>query len=161
MKSFIHKKGPVTPAMNITPLIDIVFLLIVFFMLASTMVTKQSVDMVVPKLENPQTHEVLEENRIVLSIAPNNDKRDRGKPLDIEGSAAFVQVGNERLAIDDLKGITGALKTLARRNPNAEVYIRADASIYFNNIQPVMGAIAQAGIGTVNLAAFLPQEQTK
>ena len=158
MKSFIHKNGPVTPSMNITPLIDIVFLLIVFFMLASTIVTKQSVEMVVPKLDNPQTHEVVEENRIVLSIAPYNAKRSRGTPLDIDGTAAFVQVGNVKCAIDDLKGITAELKTLARRNPNAEVYIRADASIYYSNIRPVMDAISKAGIGTVSLAAFMRQE---
>ena len=42
-------------------------------------------------------------------------------------------------------------------NSTVEVVLRADAALYYDAVQPVMQAVTQAGIGKVNLAAFLPE----
>ena len=39
-----------------------------------------------------------------------------------------------------------------------QVLLRADAALYYDQVRPVMGAITAAGIGTVNLVAYLPEE---
>ncbi|QQE10928.1 biopolymer transporter ExbD [Planctomycetota bacterium] len=162
MKSFIHKSGPATPSMNLTPLIDIVFLLVVFFMLASTMVTRQAIEMTVPKLDNPETHDLSEENRIVVNIAPKSGKRDKNSPLEFEGKPAFVQIGAYGIfKLDDHEGITAALKDVYTKNPSIKVSLRADAAVYYDHIEPIMSDITKAGISTVNMVAYLPTDAGK
>ncbi|QDU32897.1 biopolymer transport protein ExbD [Poriferisphaera corsica] len=159
MRSFVHKTGPATPSMNLTPLIDIVFLLVVFFMLASTMVTKQSVKMIVPDLEQPETREMPEKDRIVVNIAPKTGDRDKRAPLDYDGKPEFVQIGAYgTFKIDDHEKIVEAIKLMADRNPSAEVYLRADAAIFYEQIEPIMDDITKSGIARVNLVAYLPEE---
>jgi hypothetical protein len=70
MPSRIFQRGPTTPQMNITSLIDVVFLLIIFFMLVNNIITEQSVEMIVPKLEDPTTRELDDSGRIIVNIAP-------------------------------------------------------------------------------------------
>ena len=159
MKSFVHKTGPATPSMNLTPLIDIVFLLVVFFMLASTMVTKQSVKMIVPDLEASTTREMPEKDRIVVNIAPKTGARDKVSPLDYDGKPEFVQIGAYgTFSIDDHDEIVAAMKEMAARNPKAEVYLRADAAIFYEEIEPIMDDITRSGISRVNLVAYLPED---
>ncbi|WP_432797566.1 ExbD/TolR family protein [Poriferisphaera sp. WC338] len=161
MKSRIHKRGPATPRMNLTPLIDIVFLLVIFFMLVNTMASKQTVKMLVPELEDPQTHQLAELDRIVISVAPvQASDRDRFKPLELEGNVRFVQVGPfQKFEPTELQEIAEAVKSLAEQFPKAPVMLRADAAIYFDEVQPIMNAITAAGISTVNLVAYLPADQ--
>ena len=58
MRSQVFKRGPVTPQMNITPLIDVVFLLIIFFMLVTNIIAEEAVEMIVPQLDDPVTREL-------------------------------------------------------------------------------------------------------
>ena len=38
------------------------------------------------------------------------------------------------------------------------VVLRADASLYYDAVQSVMGTIAAAGVEKVNLVAYVPEE---
>jgi biopolymer transport protein ExbD len=149
--------------MNITPLIDVVFLLIIFFMLVNNIVSEETVDMILPELEDPQTRDVGEIERVVVNVAPEpftRDGRDES-PLMHTGNAAYVKVGTgsaSRFEPGDLEGITNALKALQQQNPEIEVLLRSDGAIYYENVQPLMDAITAAQIGTVNLAAYMPDE---
>ncbi|MEE9211665.1 MAG: biopolymer transporter ExbD [Phycisphaeraceae bacterium] len=165
MASQVFKKGPVTPQMNLTPLIDVVFLLIVFFMLVSNIIAEEAVEMVVPRLDDPKTSELGEVHRITVNVAPQPYSADRlrGNPLDFAGEAYEVKVGLQSFAIDDMAGVIAALEDAVAKGPTdkqgnstVEVVLRADAALYYDAVQPVMQAITQAGIGKVNLAAFLP-----
>ena len=159
MKSLIHTRGPATPRMNLTPLIDIVFLLVIFFMLVNTMAAKQLVQMIVPKLEDkPQVQELPEGERIVISVAPQDGKRDRFDPMALEGAARFVQVGtHKRFEATDVGGIREAVREMVTRYPEAPVVLRADAALYYGEVEPIMDAITSAGVGQVNMVAFLDE----
>ena len=45
----IRGRNKVTPEFNMSPMTDIVFLLLIFFMIASTLVTTNAIDIILPK----------------------------------------------------------------------------------------------------------------
>ncbi|GAB4190461.1 MAG: protein TolR [Phycisphaeraceae bacterium] len=159
MPSRIFHRGPTKPQMNITPLIDVVFLLIIFFMLVNNIITEQSVPMIVPQLEEPQTRELDEQGRLIVNIAPAeyayNERLD--DPLNFDGEASFIRVGLQTYKASDLDSVTAALVEAKSENPNLEVVLRSDGALYYGVVQPVMGAITRAGIDKVHLTAFMPE----
>ena len=164
MPSQVHKRGATTPEMNITPLIDVVFQLIIFFMLVNNIVSEEIVQMVVPNLEDPKTQEMAEDNRIIVSVAPrDHGPADRSPdPLMFDGTAQFVQVGSKQeFSMNDMEGVTDALQAQRAQNENPEnvkVLLRADTALRYAEVQPVMAAITAAGIETVHLVAYMPGE---
>ncbi len=159
MPSQVHHRGPTTPRMNITPLIDVVFLLIIFFMLVNNIIAEQSVEMIVPRLDHPTTRESADTGRVIVNVAPavyaHRDRVDN--PLMFDGEARFIRVGLQTFAADDLDGVTLALTEAKEANPDVEVLLRSDGAMYYGVVQPVMGAITRAGIDKVNLVAFMPE----
>jgi biopolymer transport protein TolR len=160
MASQIFKRGSVAPEMNITPLIDVTFLLIIFFMLVNNIISEETVEMFVPDLTEPRTHAIGDIERVVVNVRPVDFLRaDREvNPLMIDGRARGVRVGMQDFAMEDMAGVTAALRQAVERNPNVEVLLRADAALYYDEVQPVMVALTQAGIATVNLVAFMPED---
>ncbi|MEM7625195.1 MAG: biopolymer transporter ExbD [Planctomycetota bacterium] len=161
--SKVVQRGAVTPRMNITPLIDVVFLLIIFFMLVNNIVSEETVDMILPELDDPRTREVGEIERVVVNVAPEPFTRTGRDefPLSHAGRPGYVKVGtgtNSRFDADDLKGITEKLKSAKADNPKVEVLMRVDGAIYYDKVQPIMAAVTAAGIETVNLVAYMPEE---
>ncbi len=159
--SKVIQRGAVAPSMNITPLIDVVFLLIIFFMLVNNIVSEETVDMILPEIENPQTRELGEVDRIVINVAPEPFTRSGREqfPLTHTGTASYIKVGtgsNSRFEITDLPGITAKLKEAKAQRPDIQVLLRADGAIYYDLVQPLMGAVTAAGIETVNLVAYMP-----
>lgn len=161
--SQVTPRGPVKPELNITPLIDVVFLLIVFFMLVSNIASDQIVEMVLPDIEDSSALMFEDENRIIVNIAPQPDDTRRlgmaGDPLRHDGRAAYVQVGNIRIETGDLQGITEALRNdMGDSSDPRPVLLRADGALHYSQVSPVIDAITRAGIGDVKLVAYLPEE---
>ena len=159
--SKVTQRGAVAPTMNITPLIDVVFLLIIFFMIVSKIVSDQTVEMIVPALDEPKTREIPEDNTVIVNVAPQTYQRAErsDNPLNFAGEAAYVQIGDRfKFPINDLAGVTAQLQKEKAERPDVEVLLRADGALYYEAVQPIMGAITGAGIETVNLVAYLPEE---
>ncbi len=158
------KKGGVSPDMNMTPMIDVIFQLIIFFMLVNQIIAEQLVQMIVPELDEPKTVEIEEDGRLIVNIAPSPYNSDRGiGELTIPGEATLVKVGLNDFSIDDIDAVKAALKE-AKESADAagqplRILLRADAALYFEAVQPVMQAIASAQIQTVHLVAYLPEDQ--
>jgi len=163
-ESQVHQRGPAKAEMNMTPLIDVTFQLIVFFLLVSNIASKQVIEMVVPDLEEPKTFELGEGDRIIVNVAQPKieDRRDKDPHLAVDGFAQRLAIGSTEMSIDDLELLTSELKSeaerLKKRNPDdeVEVLLRADSALYYEEVQPVMAAITAAGIGKIKLVAYLP-----
>ena len=149
------KRTGKTPAMNMTPLIDVTFLLIVFFMLVNNIVASELVPMLPPAPEDPQTAETPESGTLIVSIAPAPfDPGREAAPLDHDGRAAFVQVGSGgRFVPGDAAGITEAVGRALARKPDLKVLLRADAALFHDQVQPVMAAVTAAGVARVEVVA--------
>ena len=160
--SAVIQRGAVTPSMNITPLIDVVFLLIIFFMLVNNIVSEETVDMILPELVDSEAREVGEIDRVVVNIAPEAFSRDgRGDyPLVHPGTASYVKIGTgsgSRFEPGDTARMTEALRQIKAQNPQVQVLLRSDGAIYYESVRPIMDAVAAAGIERVNLVAYMPE----
>ncbi len=168
--SQVTKKGAVTPSMNITPLIDVVFLLIIFFMLVSNIIAEEAVPMIVPTVDEPKTIDLGEVDRVVINVAPEDfdkDARLEGNVLAVPGVAKFLKIGTTtyEMSAEGLKTAEEALSARVENGPknpdgtsSLEVVLRADAGLFYSEVQPVMTMITAAKIGKVNLVAFMPED---
>lgn len=158
--SNVHKKGPTSPQMNMTPMIDVVFQLIVFFMLVNNIISEEAVLMIVPDLENPKTREAGDISRITVNVSPKTyDPSRQIGDLNIDGEAAEIKVGIDKYKIEDIERVTESLKAEREQNKEVEVMLRADSGLFYDEVQPVMQAITNAGIVKINLVAYLPEDQ--
>ncbi len=146
---------------DLTPMIDVTFQLIIFFLLVNNIVSEESVSMLVPKLFDPKVVELGDVRRLVISIIPSDDPPTRKTAADalmVNGEPTKVKLGFREYDISNLDDLIAELKESKERNEDIQVLLRADAATYYDRVQPVLAAITTAGIKTVNLVAFLPNE---
>jgi biopolymer transport protein ExbD len=116
------------------PMIDMVFLLLVFFMCASHLNSLKNLEIEIPKA----TKGVIPKDRPDRWVV--NIKKD--------GS---VYSGDQPVTIEQLKGlVTARLKEKA----DTKVYVRADASAQHRQVKNVMNAMAQAGVDDFIFGVF-------
>ena len=179
-QSKVHQRGPATPRMNMTPLIDVTFQIIIFFMLINNIIAEQTVEMYVPDLDEPQTRQAEEMQKVVINIAPIehvlpgqyqiDDRRSEplmGPQREQAGAikidlTEFRLIGPGSVSLDEaLTGVSAYLQRVVETNPEVEVELRADCALYYDQVQAVMGAISEVGVQTVHLVALLPEEKRK
>jgi biopolymer transport protein TolR len=113
---------------NITPLVDVVLVLLVIFMLTAP-VLQSGIQVNVPKTKT--VHEITEQ-RTVVTINKDNEVFLNDKPVNL----------------NDLPGILKAQST----DPSKQViYLRADQSVSFGTFATLMDAVKQSGITNVSI----------
>jgi biopolymer transport protein ExbD len=108
--------------LQLTPLIDMVFLLLIFFLLTSYY-TKPTLPVVLPEAESAQFYK---ESDIVIVVKK-------------EGT---LVLGKKRLSRDELAGL---LPVLLESSPEKAIHIQADESIHFGFIIQLMDTAYLAG----------------
>lgn len=123
------------------PMIDVVFLLLVFFMCTSSLSAKAGKRMnlatatkgVVPKERA---------DRYVVNIMPDGGLFSGDHPVEL--SALAEQVRGFRA-----------------RNPGASVYLRADGQAPYREVRKVMAAMATAGVDDFIFGVYTPGEELR
>ncbi len=128
---------------NLTPMIDVSFLLIVFFVLVSRISGGERTPMELPDVRAGAAEEGREEARVVLSVLPGENGKARGYRLDLDEFPADP---------DGLVMLTEALSALYRSNPTLAVNLRADRTTQYEWISPCFRAATVAA----SLAAEAP-----
>lgn len=122
---------------EITPLIDVVFLLLIFFMVSSNFVQKQAVSVTLPKSE-AATASV--SNTIEIAL-------DKSGTYFVAGE----QVGSERdQLLNALRSVVSSLDVQALSQQPVE--IRADASATHQSVVRALDVCATLGLVRVSLA---------
>lgn len=121
-----------------TPMIDVVFLLIIFFLVSSHLAKRESkIPMQLPSASRqPAAKSVV--GRLVINLSADGSVTAGGATVD-----------SDRLAIV-LRAYADEMRT------DAAVHIRSDASVDYAIAEPVLRAAAQAGISNITFAV---QEQ--
>ncbi|MFI4859811.1 MAG: ExbD/TolR family protein [Phycisphaerales bacterium JB063] len=177
MASNVTKRGPVKPALNITPLIDVVFLLIVFFLLVNNIVTDENPNMKLPEVDKPETIQVVSENRLIISVLPEEEWEGEpgpGSPVDQVlqrgGKAKAISLGGATYPMDDPEQIQAfrdaLVAAIQRRHPRGDLrfLFRVDATIYYREVLPVMAIMLEAmfecglekGETLIDIVAYMP-----
>ncbi len=127
---------PVRTGANLTPMIDMTFLLVVFFILVSRITSVEQVPLDLPVPSDPAANPAPEAPRIVANV-PANEK----------GEATGILLDQMTYTLDD-EGVEAFTRTVAVRLesiPELQVNLRADRRIRYEIIEPVMDALARAG----------------
>tara|TARA_B100000686_G_scaffold352224_1_gene453450 strand:+ start:108 stop:512 length:405 start_codon:yes stop_codon:yes gene_type:complete len=132
MKFSTPKK--VSHGINMVPLINIVFLLLIFFMLSTTLVAPEKIPVEAPQSKNSQEQK---EHQFSLTIVESGD-------IFYEGSKT------------SLVEISQALQTGSLTNSEIELLIKADSNARTKTVLSVLEVARVAGVGKVSLATQHP-----
>jgi len=132
---------------NLTPLIDVVFLLLIFFVLIAQFSSRQLAQVQLPAPQ-PSAAKYLYSPDVV-TITAICDQRGKLQAYQIESQ----MIGAEQTGV-----LTQTLLDRHKANPQVEVNLRADRRADGRVIEALMAACARAGISHVNLVAAMPQK---
>jgi len=121
---------------NITPMIDVVFLLIIFFLVASHFVRSEqaeAIDLAEATQEEKKNPKALP---LVVTIRKDRTMSIRGEDVDHARIDQLILAGKQE------------------QGERFEVHVRADKTVPFRIIEPVMLACARAGV-IFKFAVFL------
>ena len=129
------RREPATIQMNLTPMIDVSFQLILFFVLASHVGDPGDVDLDLPRPRDPASVLPGDRPRVVISVLSGPG-----------GAAAGYRFGGRAYAPDSqgLAALSASLSEIYRENPSIGVTLRADRATHYRWIEPVFTAVAGA-----------------
>jgi biopolymer transport protein ExbD len=141
---------------NLTPMIDISFLLVVFFVLVTRISDSERAEMALAKVPAGPAARAEEEARSVLNVLPGADGRAAGYRLNGVDHAPTPE---------GLAALAEALAEGYRRNPRLAVQLRADRSTRYEWVEPAMRATTAAarlaGGDALPRLRFVVEEETR
>jgi biopolymer transport protein TolR len=132
-----HRRRPVMSEINVTPMVDVMLVLLIIFMVSAPLLT------VGVPIDLPQTRaKSLDQDREPLTLSVN-----------LQGQV-FLQ--NSEVPIDDLVAKLKAV-TDARGGYDERIYVRGDRKVDYGTVMRVMGRLSSAGFRRVALVTEVEQ----
>ena len=135
----IKRRSGGTLVLEITPLIDVVFLLLIFFMLATSFDERSAFKIDLPKSTAAKTKSTLKEVQVLVDKEKNiylrytdNSGKSQSEKLDL---SSFVSVVSEKLNTSESK----------------DVMISADKAIDYGFIVEIMSLLKESGVTAINI----------
>ena len=127
----IHSQEDSQEEINITPMIDVVFIMLIFFIVTSSFVKESGVE-----VNRPSATSALRQERgnIVVAIRENEEVWIDNRPVDIRAVRANIQ-------------------RMRAANPQGTVIIAADKAASTGVLVRVMDQIRLAGVKDISIAA--------
>lgn len=125
---------------NLTPMIDVTFQLIIFFLVSSHL-SKQEAHMQMP-LPVADSGEASEETskRLTLNVL----------------SDGSLLLAGHRLSPGELPG--RLREAVANESQDLEIRIRGDRSVTYQHVEPVLIACARSGVWNVKFSVYRPED---
>jgi biopolymer transport protein TolR len=137
--SFGRLESSKTPApmseINVTPLVDVMLVLLVIFILTAPLLTS-AIRLELPQGEGAQSGQAPQS----VTLAVN-----------AQGALYF---NDQTVTTAELRT---RLQDTAQRNPDTEVQLRADQAIAYGRVVEVMGLAQQAGLSRIGFVAEAPR----
>lgn len=130
MKFSIKKR--IKPSLNITPLIDVVLLLLIFFMISTTFVVQPGINVNLPQTV---TSEKQIRKDIVIIITKDNT----------------IYINEKKI---DLRDVLKEFKAEHEKNRDALLIIKADKKVSHGEVVNIMDLAKQAGISSMAIATI-------
>jgi biopolymer transport protein TolR len=132
-----HRRRPVMAEINVTPMVDVMLVLLIIFMVSAPLLT------VGVPLDLPQSQaKTLDLDKEPLTVS-----------VDVKG-AVFLQ--NTEIAVDELVPKLKAI-TDARGGADERIFVRGDRQVDYGTVMKVMGRISAAGFRRVALVTEVEQ----
>jgi biopolymer transport protein TolR len=132
-----HRRKPVMSEINVTPMVDVMLVLLIIFMVSAPLLT------VGVPIDLPQTKaNSLDQDKEPLAVSVN----DKGQ--------VFLQ--NSEIPVDELVPKLKAI-TDARGGFDERIYVRGDRKVDYGTVMRVMGRLSAAGFRRVALVTDVEQ----
>lgn len=127
---------------NITPLIDVVFLLIIFFLVASHFVRSEAREPVdLPEATADEDRPKEAPRRLIVTVKPDETLSVGGQVVTLQTVEQMILAGRTEGAGKRIRG-------------GFEVRIRADRSVPYRAVEPILLAAARSGVTDVKFAVI-------
>jgi biopolymer transport protein ExbD len=133
-----RRGGGVLSEINVTPLVDVVLVLLLVFMVTAPMMSR-GIDVNLPVADQP---EVEPGDRLTVTISADERITIGDKPI------------NLLLLEDTMRGLLAA-------NASKIVYLRADERVRYGRVVEVIDRLKRAGVEQFGLAYELPAERER
>lgn len=128
------------PEVNLTPLIDVVFLLLIFFMVSTTFEQQSRIQIELPEA-TPTPAETEDESLEIV--------------IDAQGR---YFIGEQQVVNSELKTLKSAISKAVEGRESLTVIIRADASTPHQAVITALDAASQLGLTQISLATSAIEE---
>jgi len=132
-----HRRRPVMSEINVTPMVDVMLVLLIIFMVSAPLLT------VGVPIDLPQTQ----------AKSLDQDKEPLTVSVKLDGEV-FLQ--NTEIKVDDLVPKLQAI-TQARGGLDERIYVRGDRKVDYGTVMRVMGRLSAAGFRRVALVTEVEQ----
>ena len=133
----VHRRHAVMSEINVTPMVDVMLVLLVIFMVAAPLLTV-GVPINLPKTSAAEITEP--QKPIVVSMNASGE----------------YFIGDDKIAPGDLKT---QLAALAQADAARIVYVRGDRAIQYGSLMDLLGLVNTAGFAKVSLLAEASKPQ--
>ena len=131
--------------MDMTPMVDVAFLLLTFFMLATVFSRPQAMEINLPESDEPV--EIAESNVLTLRGAQDGN--------------IYWNIGTEPAEVIPYSGLNALLTERNRANPQLITLIKVDRSGTYTNVVDMLDEIKLAGLTKYSIAPFTAQDSTQ
>jgi len=128
---------------DMTPMVDVAFLLLIFFMVTTVFRTPQALEINLPPDENVKI-EIAESKVLSIRVLPD----DR----------AYWKRGTDPWARSDVAGLTSVFKNY-RGNKDLVVVIKIDREARFNNMVNIIDELDLVSLTRFSLGTLTPEEK--
>ena len=118
-------------AIDLTPMLDVVFIMLIFFIVTATFVKEAGVEVERPAATTAERQDLA---NILIALTPDDQ----------------IWLDGDRI---DERDLATAIKRLHAENPQGSVVIQADRASTHKTLRVVMDAVQQAGVPQVAVAA--------
>lgn len=137
-----RRQSQVEDSINLTPLIDVVFLLLIFFMVSTTFTKETHLSVDLPEAEGAAASEVADTIEILINA---------------DGSYA---INGQNLVNKKSSTLTTALEKTAAGNFELPLIITADAKTPHQSVVTAMDVAGQLGFVKLSITTRNPQPET-
>ena len=131
-------KGGAMGDINVTPLVDVVLVLLIIFMVVTPMLSS-GVDVKLP--DAAETSQAQDNGQhIVISVAKD--------PLGTDEAAVYIDT--RMISIDT---VVDEVNIEYQKDPSRAILIKADSGLRYKEVREVMDTLAEGGMTTILLAA--------
>ena len=134
MKLLVKEKSRMS--INLTPLIDVLFILIIFFAVSSTFLEQPGIELDLPKAKSSEGHTT---QRVIIYV-------DKDKNIFLNDN--IVSINN---LIDEVKKLSDVRK-------DKSIVLKADAAVPHGLIITIMDLLRQQGIYKIVVSTVKPQQ---
>ncbi|MEN8205095.1 MAG: biopolymer transporter ExbD [Pseudomonadota bacterium] len=129
------------PEVNLTPLIDVVFLLLIFFMVSTTFEQQSRIQIELPE-----------------ATATPAEAEDESLEIVIDAQGRYF-IGERQVVNTELKTLKSAISKAVEGRESLTVIIRADASTPHQAVITALDATSQLGLTQISLATSTLEEE--